>query len=188
MVLNLKLLSKVRKSKVVTTQYPFSPIEVTDGFRGKPVIEYDKCMGCGACATVCPPEAITVTRDKDNGILTWRIFYGRCIFCGRCHEVCPLGAIKLSNEFELASLSSEDLYAELDIALAKCSSCGKYFDVTKIEVSVSAEILAKSKELASTTPELTKIATTMCEECRRKESVTKIAKSIVPGLNNSGGA
>ena len=73
MVLNLKLLSKVRKSKVVTTQYPFSPKEVTDGFRGKPVIEYDKCMGCVACATVCPPEAITVPRNTDNDIITWRI-------------------------------------------------------------------------------------------------------------------
>ncbi len=187
MVLNLKLLSKACRSKVVTTQYPFSPIEVAEGFRGKPVIEFDKCMGCGACAAVCPPEAITVTRDKEKGVLTWRIFYGRCIFCGRCHEVCPLGAIKLSNEFELASLNDKDLNVELDIALAKCSSCGEHYNVSAIEVSVSTELLIKSRELSKTAPELTRLATTKCEKCRRKESVTKIANSVIPGLNDGGG-
>ncbi len=113
--------------KRVTEKYPFEPIELPEDFRGKPEINPEYCIGCVACARVCPPNAITFQDDKEKGFRRLQVFIGRCIFCGRCQEVCPVGAIKLTKEFELATLSEEDLYQVVELELARCLICGKPF-------------------------------------------------------------
>ena len=50
-------------------------------------IDISKCTGCGACANVCPQQAITV---RDN-LAT--IDPDLCTECGNCAAVCPAGAV-----------------------------------------------------------------------------------------------
>ncbi len=152
-----KLFSRAVKVGRVTERYPFAPIEVPEDFRGKPEIDPELCIGCGACANVCPPEALKVFEDLEKGIRTVRFFLGRCIFCGRCEEVCPVEAIKLSKEFELASLSKEDLYQEVSLRMAKCPVCGKYFDTVR-----------HLKHVAKEMPEEQRFFLILCPECRAK--------------------
>ncbi len=45
------------------------------------------CCGCGACASVCAKEAITMCPDE-NGFLYPVIDEAKCIECGRCQTVC----------------------------------------------------------------------------------------------------
>ncbi|HEY8394798.1 MAG TPA: formate hydrogenlyase complex iron-sulfur subunit [Thermaerobacter sp.] len=123
----LKLLKKVVQVGEVTTRYPQQRVEVAPGFRGKPVYDFSRCVACGACATACPPNAITLQQDRERGVATWQLDYGRCIFCGRCEEVCPTGAIQLSDDFELASLSRDDLFSTAEIQLMQCETCQQYF-------------------------------------------------------------
>lgn len=103
----LKLFKEIRKTGDATVGYPFTPLEMPAGFRGKPEHNEKLCIACAACAIACPANAITMELDAEQNYLTWDISYGRCIFCGRCQEVCPLFAIELTTDFELAVTNKE---------------------------------------------------------------------------------
>lgn len=49
----------------------------------------DMCCGCGACATVCPKDAISVCRN-DEGFEHYLIDAKKCVQCGQCKTVCPM--------------------------------------------------------------------------------------------------
>lgn len=51
-------------------------------------INEDECLGCGACASECPVEAISENDGK------YVIDPEKCIECGACAGACPVGAPK----------------------------------------------------------------------------------------------
>ncbi len=150
---------------VVTFRYPLEPLEPPKELRGKPEIDPDLCIGCGACAQACPPNAITVHTDYDEGLKKVRIFYGRCIYCGRCWEVCPEGAIKLTNFFEMATPNKEDLVYEVVLPLHRCPRCGNYLEFTERQVHRAYTLLARLPE--ERRKELLE-RMFLCRDCRRQ--------------------
>lgn len=57
------------------------------------------CIGCGACAEVCPPRCIDFhTRDGADEVNTPFIDPERksCILCGLCMEACPTDALTVT--------------------------------------------------------------------------------------------
>lgn len=57
----------------------------------KPKFDKEKCIKCGECKKICPPQAIT---QKDKCIP--KVNKRKCIRCWCCQEVCPVNAIKKS--------------------------------------------------------------------------------------------
>lgn len=55
------------------------------------------CAGCGACTSICPVSAITMTRDSE-GFLTASIDQEACIHCGLCEKTCPVLHPDYSND------------------------------------------------------------------------------------------
>ncbi len=47
----------------------------------------DECISCGACAGVCPCEAIA------EGDTHFEIDADKCVDCGSCADGCPVEAI-----------------------------------------------------------------------------------------------
>jgi len=147
----------------VTYRYPKDRTPVPEGLRGKPELNFDVCIGCGACVKACPPNALVM--DDHEGTRTIKLFYGQCIMCGTCEEVCPVDAIRVFEEFELASLNREDLEEVLQFALVKCKSCGNYFTTKR----VLENTLSAYSELVSGYGEEFIEKIFLCPDCRRKD-------------------
>lgn len=106
----------------VTLAYPFEPHPAEDNFRGKPVLNTRKCMGCGACGNSCPSRLISIS-DSD-GIRTLQFELARCTYCGNCRDACPQEAISLSQQFELSTANPQDLVIRAEFNLVGCRQCG----------------------------------------------------------------
>jgi NADH-quinone oxidoreductase subunit I len=120
-------------TKPVTEEYPEQKVPTEPRFHGRHVLNrhadgLEKCVGCELCAWACPADAIYV-EGADNTETeryspgerygsVYQINYLRCIFCGLCIEACPTRALTMSNEYELADDSREDLIFTKDQLLA----------------------------------------------------------------------
>ena len=89
---------------------------------GVAVVDEDLCVGCMACAQVCPRKVITAVEPDRNvvigcnslakGAVTNRACTIGCIGCGKCMKTCPSGAITITNNL-----------AQIDYS--KCTNCGE---------------------------------------------------------------
>ena len=61
-----------------------------------PLIELEKCNGCGLCISVCTCNALVLVEDVVTVIET-----EECGWCLECESVCPTGAIVCSFEIVL---------------------------------------------------------------------------------------
>jgi Pyruvate/2-oxoacid:ferredoxin oxidoreductase delta subunit len=54
----------------------------------------DECIGCGACAAICPVNAVQLIKEKPRVDPDW------CIGCGVCAIQCPTGVISIKRRKE----------------------------------------------------------------------------------------
>lgn len=88
---------------------------------GVAVVDEDLCVGCMACAQVCPRQLIIPVEPERNvviacnsmakGATTTRACSVGCIGCGLCKKICPHDAITVENNV-----------ARIDYT--KCDQCG----------------------------------------------------------------
>ena len=84
-------------------------------------VNEDRCVGCLACANVCPRNLIVAVEPNRNvviacnsmakGAVTTRGCTVGCIGCGLCKKICPEGAITVTNNLAVIDYS-------------KCTNCG----------------------------------------------------------------
>jgi uncharacterized Fe-S center protein len=63
------------------------PIGKAEQHTGRPIVDLERCGGCGKCTAVCPQAAMTLVEG--------RAFFNpeHCVGCGDCMRTCPSGAI-----------------------------------------------------------------------------------------------
>jgi Ni,Fe-hydrogenase III small subunit/formate hydrogenlyase subunit 6/NADH:ubiquinone oxidoreductase subunit I len=84
------------RSRVPGSRYPKEPPMLQYSTRGLPEVDPELCSRNGACVTVCPTNAISITTSS------WTIDAGKCVFCGACALACPNTAIEMGSRVELA--------------------------------------------------------------------------------------
>ena len=128
----MSFLSKLKETLVclkagrVTLTYPMQPKPVPPRFRGRPIWNAAKCIGCAGCASNCPAREILIL-DVCQEIRILKYLGRRCTYCGRCADVCPEKAITMSHEFETATDSINDISQKLDLFMSTCQRCGRCF-------------------------------------------------------------
>ncbi len=119
-------------SKPYTSQFPFQPHEAFDGFRGKPEYFDEYCVGCGACAEVCPSNAIKridplepVKDESESPVRKMELRYDMCNFCGNCQAHCITEkGIQLTKQFDLALFDRKLAVEGIEKELIICDLCG----------------------------------------------------------------
>jgi formate hydrogenlyase subunit 6/NADH:ubiquinone oxidoreductase subunit I len=71
----------------------------TERYRGVHINDWDACIGCGICATVCPCDAIEMHEIEGEAKKRPEISYGRCCFCGFCEEACPKKCLHMTSNY-----------------------------------------------------------------------------------------
>jgi NADH-quinone oxidoreductase subunit I len=113
----LKVLSYVAKKRA-TLNYPYEKSPVSPRFRGEHALRRypngeERCIACKLCEAICPAQAITIdAEERDDGSRKtnrYDIDMTKCIYCGMCQEACPVDAIVLTNNFEFATLTANEL-------------------------------------------------------------------------------
>jgi hydrogenase-4 component H len=107
-----------------TSKFPATPPEIPDGFRGAPEYREADCVGCGACAEVCPARAITMTDDAERRVRRLSLRYDNCIYCQTCERACiTKEGIKLSKRWNLVTTDRPSIEAAVVKDLVLCEHC-----------------------------------------------------------------
>jgi hydrogenase-4 component H len=128
----MSLISKIKEAVLclkagrVTLSYPLNPRPVPERFRGRPIFDGAKCVGCAGCANNCPAREILID-DPCQEMRIVRYIGRRCTYCGRCADLCPEKAITMSKEYENATESIKDIQQDLSIWMGTCQRCGRCY-------------------------------------------------------------
>ncbi len=89
----------------VTIKDPLNERPGAPRYRGFHKNDIEKCIGCGACETICETGAIKMvpvegveTKEGDSGLRP-EVDYGRCCWCALCVDICSTGSLTMSNEY-----------------------------------------------------------------------------------------
>ncbi len=110
-----------------THPFPEKATPLPAWIRGKPVYDAAGCIGCGACAEVCPSPAILMKDERrDDG--TWvrrlTLHIDNCIFCGECTRSCSTQeGIRLTDDYELSGFDRSAMVEVVEKKAVACELC-----------------------------------------------------------------
>lgn len=110
----------------VTLPYPLQAQPAPETFRGRPIFDGTRCIGCAGCANNCPAREILVF-DLCQEVRVLKYLGRRCTYCGRCADLCPEKAITMSREFENSTGAVADLQQRVEVFMSTCQRCGRCF-------------------------------------------------------------
>jgi electron transport complex protein RnfB len=134
------------------TACKFDAIHVVEGLA---TVDYEKCVGCGACAEVCPRNIITITpfkaerilaitcSNKDKGKDITRVCTVGCMGCGACARTSELFIM----ENNLPTIDYDIYNAECSLDTIKaCDKCPRQ-RIMFVGKSTGEDVLAFAGEV-----------------------------------------
>ena len=136
------------------------------------LVSAEHCLGCRACATVCPAGLITRT-DADF----WRTlrFAAVCAEeCDRCAAACPTQAITLADFRSLANFGSLGEGTVLEFALVACEGCGAPLAPAEMLAHLRATVPAPVQADAEGLDWLA-----LCPACRQRVEAQRMGREVL---------
>ncbi len=57
------------------------------------ILDEDSCLECGACVSLCPTDALQLTKD-----FSIELNEEKCVYCDACVPACPVKALSLKKK------------------------------------------------------------------------------------------
>jgi len=114
-----------------TVKYPYEVLRPSERYRGRPMLNLERCVGCGVCVWICPNKALNMVKVGDLKLP--QLDAGRCMFCGLCADFCPRIAMVMTQHYELAEYNRKSLiYSPERFSQPPKQFDGKLMSVKKI--------------------------------------------------------
>lgn len=68
--------------------------------KGKPLIDVERCKGCGLCIRVCPKKILEMSKVTNSQSINYPVCtdVSSCIACCFCATMCPDCCIEIESE------------------------------------------------------------------------------------------
>lgn len=150
------------------------------GFRGDPHVDQEKCIGCGACAHVCPADAIEIVGNGTERLV--RFLRKDCIFCGSCQDVCPTEAVELRAGHKGWFQRKEASLSEARLSVGACLLCGAPY-VPGAQLTWALRRIDEKLAVGGADRSTLQRSLNVCTQCRRKSiGEVREAKGILASL------
>ena len=155
-------------------------LHTPQGFRGDPHVDQAKCIGCGACANVCPADAIEIVESGTERFV--KFMRKDCIFCASCQEVCPTEAVELHAGEKAWFREKDASTSEARLQRRTCLVCGTPF-LPDAQMNWAMNRVEEKLELGAGERSKLQRSLNLCMQCRRNSiSEVREAKSLLTSL------
>jgi formate hydrogenlyase subunit 6/NADH:ubiquinone oxidoreductase subunit I len=155
-------------------------LRTPQGFRGDPHVDQAKCVGCGACANVCPADAIEIVGSGTERIVRFK--REDCIFCATCQDVCPSEAVELRAGEKAWFREKGASRSEARLELRTCLLCGTPF-LPDAQLNWAMSKVEEKLDLGTDERSKLQRSFNICMQCRRTSiGEVREAKSILASL------
>lgn len=130
----------------------------------RPLIDKEKCTGCGLCTIDCPAKALTVNQSDGRDIYQLLFRQGACDACGVCERSCPEHCLRLAEKEPEEDQAGEGVKVVFEDNISRCLECGIPLFPRAMAKKLEAKILMNRK---------TNWPFNLCPSCRVKTQFKK---------------
>jgi ferredoxin len=88
-----------------------------------PLIDKEKCTGCGLCTIECPTKALMINQSSEKD--TYQLLFRQeaCNACGVCEKSCPENCLQLVEKEPEQNKTGKEAIVIFEDNLSKCIVC-----------------------------------------------------------------
>jgi ferredoxin len=91
---------------------------------GMPIIDKEKCTGCGLCAIDCSTKALTLFQNSERDTYQLLFREAACDACGACEKSCPEHCLQWVEKGPEQDKSRKGVNVLFEDEMTKCVGCG----------------------------------------------------------------